>query len=159
MLLHYSTIVDDDDDKFCGFEPITTPDEKAAAVEKADAAYHAEYGEVLHLFCDETEADLRLFLWQMRRMEELQNTIRVFFEHCEADRLWDAIQVGVWLLHQHTKFGVGFDSTLLQTLYYVTGEHRDGTSLQGSLFRPTEEPFKAFVVYAFVSYVTSVGMV
>jgi hypothetical protein len=120
-------------DELCGFDPIKTPGEKAAELEKVDAAYRAEYGDdprLLDLLCDETEVDLRLYLWLTRRTEQLQNNIRVFFEYCETDRLREAYLLGTWLLQQHTDFAVEYDPDLMRVLYHVTSAIHDETSQQ-----------------------------
>ncbi|KAJ1471148.1 hypothetical protein T484DRAFT_1753461 [Baffinella frigidus] len=120
-----------EDGELCGFDPITTPEEKAAELEKAEAAYRAEYGDdprVLDLLCDETAVDLNTCLWHARRTEEIEHNVRVFYDYCYAHRVRDAYLLGMWLLELHTDYGMEYDPRLLHDLRLVTSNIRDMTS-------------------------------
>jgi hypothetical protein len=124
-----------EDDELCGFDPITTPGEKIAELEKADAAYRAEYGDdprIFDLLCDETEVDLHMCLRQAQRTEEIEHNIRVFYDYCWTCRVREAYLLGRWLLQQHTDFGVEYDKRLLHDFLLVTSNIRDAMSLPQS---------------------------
>ena len=68
------------------------------------------------MICTETTTDLQNGLLRIKRGEELHEQIRLMNELRDNCRYHEAKTLGLWLLDQNKKFGVGYNKELLRIL-------------------------------------------
>jgi hypothetical protein len=71
---------------------------------------------IMDMLCTENFADIHRCLWRMERGDELHKQIRTMNELRENGSYYDAHKIGVWLLSQNERYGVGYNKELLRIL-------------------------------------------
>ena len=71
---------------------------------------------IMDMLCTETSYDLDRCMWRIKRGEDLQEQIRIMFELRDHGKYHEAKNVGMWLLAQNERYGVGYNKELLRIL-------------------------------------------